>query len=191
MNTKLRKLLDSIDPRFVSDQIESRANEALNSFGKKSGIVDDWEDFTRLLARFFSHVEKKILRINMSRDINFEMDWGRCIRVLHSAFGFNGEKAAFEIARTGVEGGLYMVLKTIAKVMATGYAHNETSARVNQFWESLSVDEKLKFPDEYVAEYGHLLPDELTEKGAFRVKANFPKVLEHHPNVLNRLRGVG
>ena len=86
---------------------------------------------------------------------------------------------------------MYGLLKAVAGRILDKYAGNEISARVNHFWANLSVDEKLVVMDEYLAKYGHLLPSELTEGGAFRIKANFIKVLEEHPRILHRLGRVG
>lgn len=55
-----------------------------------------------------------------------DIDWGRCITHLLKIYGENGEKAAFEMVRTGVEGGIYAVLKRLAKQMAKEYARNES-----------------------------------------------------------------
>jgi hypothetical protein len=95
------------------------------------------------------------------------------------------------MARTGNEGGLYAVLKALAMRMAEQYTRNEVSAKVSFFLDSLSVDEFLAAADEYVSKYRHILPSEMTEKGAGRIKANFEKVLNEHPFVIQRLQMAG
>ncbi|MBW1744312.1 MAG: hypothetical protein JRJ47_12930 [Deltaproteobacteria bacterium] len=106
-------------------------------------------------------------------------------------YGFNGEKAAMEIARTGKEGGIYGILKRIAKQMIEKYAGNEIRAKISHYWHPLSTDEQLDATDEYLEKYGHLFPSELTEGTAVRIKAGFVKVLEQHPHLIMRLRKVG
>ena len=106
-------------------------------------------------------------------------------------YGRSGEKAAFEFSRTGNEGGLYGVLKAVAMRIADDLSKNEIAARVNAFWRSHSPEEVLEASREYLARYGHLLPSELTEASAARIVANFPKVLENHPKLVQRLRRVG
>ena len=95
------------------------------------------------------------------------------------------------MARTGTEGGLYRVLRDMAQTMAADYAENELAARVNSYWNDLSTDEKLAAPDEYLRRFGHLLPSELTEGGAWRVRANFPTVLQEHSRLIQRLSRIG
>jgi hypothetical protein len=106
-------------------------------------------------------------------------------------YGSQGEKAAFEIARTGNEGGLYAVLKALTAQMAEDCAGNEISAQAGRFWQDASAEEKLAVADAYIEKFGHLLPSELTEKGAARLKMHVPKVLEQHPRLIRQLRGIG
>ena len=189
MATKLERLLESIDPTRVFNEKAARVDQAMNSFRITSGRIDRWDEFTETMARFYCHVENKILRID--RACSLEMDWGRCSQLLEKEYGPGGFRAAFEIARTGNEGGLYGLLKAVAGGALDKYVGHEISAQVNHFWDGLSVDEKLSVMDEYLAKYGHLLPSELTEGGAFRIKANFTKVLEKHPLILQRLGRIG
>ena len=189
--TKLDRLLEDIDPARTLDRVSSRADEAVNSFRMQSGIIKDWQGFRAVLTEFYRHVENVILRIPSFRSPSPDIDWGRCCQLLLKEYGPNGEKAAFEIARTGTERGFYGVLKAVARQMINQYGETEISAKISNFWESLSTDEKLAASQEYLNKYGHLLPDELTSGSAARVRANFLKVLEEHPRAMKRLRNIG
>ncbi len=191
MKTELDRLLESIDPVLTLDQVSARVDEALNSFQVESGIIEDWEEFRTVLTGFYCHVENVILRIGPSRSPHPDIDWGRCSRLLIKEYGTNGEKAAFEMVRTGAEGGLHGVLTAAARRMIDDYAGSEIAAKIGNFWEVLSTDEKLAVSEEYLGKYGHLLPSELTGGSAARVRANFPKVLEEHPPTVTRLRNIG
>jgi hypothetical protein len=191
MRTKLDRLLESIDPDITLDQISARVDDALNSFRVKAGIIEDWEGFRTVLAEFFCHLRNYILRMNPSRSVDRDFDWGLCCQLLVKEYGANGEKAAFEMVRTGAERGLYGVLKGLARQMMDEYAGNEITARISNFWEALSTGEKLAASQEYLDKYGRLLPPELTSGSAARIRANFPKVLEEHPRIVKRLRSIG
>ena len=191
MKTKLDRLLESIDPARSLDQVSARVDEAINSFHVKSGIINDWQGFKVTLTEFYRHVENTTLRIRSGFSADPDIDWGRCCQVLMKKFGPNGEKSAFEIARTGTEQGLYGVLKAVARQMISQYAGNEITARILDFWQDLSTDEKLAVSQEYLDKYGHLLPSELTSGSAARIRANFLKVLEEHPRMVKRLRDIG
>ena len=192
MGRGLKELLDSIHPRRTLDQTAGRADEAINTFSAGSSQITDWDEFRRCVIRFAKHVDSKILCIHRMPDMELDYAWGHYSKVLQEAYGrSSGEMAAFEMARTGNEGGLYGVLRKFAKTQAEQYAQNEIQGRISRFWIGLSATQKLKAADEYLAEYGHLLPSELTESGAARVKMNFPKVLAEHPRMMQRLGRIG
>jgi len=191
MGSDLKKLLDSIHPKRTLDQTSGRADEAMNTFSAGSSRITDWDEFRRCLVRFARHVDSKILRARGMPEMDLEYAWGHYSKVLLTAYGRNGEKAAFEMARTGAEGGLKGVLRTFARIQAEQYGQNEIDARISQFWEGLSATEKLRAADDYLAEYGRLLPAELTENGAARLKMNFPRVLAEHPRMMQRLGEIG
>jgi hypothetical protein len=185
MSTKLDKLLENIDPKRTVDETAKRTDNAINTFRFGTSAVASRQDFEDCVAKFFCHVENTTLRAN--RPVNIKMDYGRASRLLAEEYGPSGEHAAFEIASTGAEGGLYAVLKAIAKRMSEQYTRNEIAAKVTGYWNGLSNDEKLAAPTEYLKKYGHLLPRELTEGSAPRIRANFMQVLEQHPFMLQRL----
>jgi len=189
--TTLDELLQSIHPNRTLDQVDARADEAVNSFPLEAATIADWDDFRRCLSRFLAHVENYVLRLSAYPTISHEFSWSRCTRLLMKAYGPNGEKAALDMARTGVQGGLYAVLKAMASHIEAEYAGNEITARVHTYWNSLSAEEKWAAATKYLAEYGHLLPTDLTEASAARLRADFPSVLEQHPRLLRRFGRVG
>jgi len=191
MSTKLDRVLESIDPRRTLDEVARRVDEAINTFCPPGGQITRWDEFRACLIQFLHHVESRVLRLSQPWSMGTDSDWGRCVQFLMRAYGANGEKTAFEMARTGNEGGLYGVLKKMAQTIGEHYAENEVSAKVLFYWNGLSIPEKLAAADEYLGKYGHLLPSELTEGSAARVRVNLPKVLEEHPRMLRGLRGVG
>ncbi len=191
MASRLEQLLDSLDPDRTLNEVARRADEAINTFPSPGSQITDWDEFFRCLARFHQHLDARILRLREEVRGAEEFYRGRCVHLLTQAFGPRGDKAAFEMARTGAEGGLYAVLKRVAQAVVGQYAENELGARVGHYWNELSTEEKLAAPDEYLRRYGHLLPSELTEGGAGRIRADFPKVLREHPRIIQRLRQIG
>ena len=75
--------------------------------------------------------------------------------------------------------------------MIEEYAQNRITYAIYNYWENLTVEEKLAAPDEYLHKYGHLLPSETTEGNAPRIKFFFTKMLEEHPKIISRLRRIG
>lgn len=190
MQTKLDQLLASISPENTIVETYNRANEAINTF-QASARIEKWDDFRYCMARFLQHIDFRVLRLSKPVDIAFDHYLSWFPHVLMNVYGPNGEKAAFEMARTGNEGGLYSVIKAVAMHQAEEYSQNEISAKVGAYLDRLSVDEQLDACSEYISKYGHLLPSEITEANAIRIRANFRKVLEKHPRLLLKFHSLG
>jgi len=191
MPTKLDMLLQSIDPTRTLDKVAGDVDRAINSFSMRRALISAWDEYVSFFADFYRHIETVVLRVSGGSPNNREFQWGQCIRLLNKAFGPSGYKAAFEMVRTGKEGGLYRVLKTVADLMGEQYAQNEIAARISYYWDGLTLDEKLAASDEYLRKYGHLLPGELVGASAARIRAEFLKVLEEHPKMIQRMRQIG
>ena len=193
MITRLDQLLDSIHPGRTLEEIDRRADNAINSFPAGAAQISDWLEFRACLVRFMRHVENTVPcgQSGCPDAADTDFLWGRCCQILIREYGPNGEKAAFEMTRTGNDGGLYAVLKRISRSISKRFSDNEIQAKVHHYWGGLSVEERLKAADEYLAKHGHLLPSELTEASAARISTNLPKVLHEHPKMMQRLRGIG
>lgn len=191
MTTSLDRLLEAIDPSRTLDQTQARADQAINTFALHEAIVQELPGFRKVMVEFLYHLEYHILRLRTSVRMSGDFNWNRCVQVLVQEFGKEGEKAAFEMARTGSEGGLLAVQRRMALRVAETYTRNEISARVYDYWNHLSVPQMLDASSEYLEKFGHLLPSDLTEGSAARLRANLPRVLEEHPFLIQRLRAVG
>lgn len=188
MQTELDKLLSSISPEETIVKTFNRANEAINAFCPRSALIENWEEFKCCMADFLRHVGKYSLRLRWPIDVSSDYYWLLCARVLREVYGSSGEKAAFEMARTGNDGGLNAVLRSIAMHVSEDYVKREIQARVNAYLKSLSNDQQLAASSEYLAKHGHLLlPSEMTEASAGRIRAEFRKVLEKHPWLLLKI----
>jgi S-adenosylmethionine:diacylglycerol 3-amino-3-carboxypropyl transferase len=143
------------------------------------------------MGRFLQHLDAIIFRLREPVDVPISYYWQRCVPLLLDLYGRNGEKASFDMSRSGTDGGLYAVLRAVASKVAEQYAARDVSTRVLNYWNSLNVEEQLASATEYLNKYGHLLPAEVTEGSAARIRANFHRVLEEHPQILRRLRRVG
>lgn len=189
MKTKLDKLIEQIDPSRTLNEVSSRVDEAVNRFACSIGSINDYNRFEQVLSQFVRHVDNQVL--HMPSDFApSSYDWAKCVRILEKEYGDQGHKVAFEMASTGIAGGLYEVLKRVAYHLAYDFAQNEISARVYFFWNDLSMDEKFAAIDEYANKFGKFLPESYVEGSAVFLKMNFTKVLEEHPRMIKRLRNT-
>jgi hypothetical protein len=190
MTTKLELLLLDIDPSRTIDAVNARVDRAINSFHVPAGVVTDHHQFQDMMTRLFVHIECGVLSISTPRAVH-KMDWCRCYRMLGQIYGSEGEYGAAQKAISGHDGGLYSVIRNLGKQMASEYAHNEIAARVAAHWRGWTTEEKLGASAEYVARFKRFLPDDVTEQGAARLRVFFPRFLENHPFLVQKVGRVG
>ena len=191
MRTKLDQLLADLDPQQTIEWIFRGADRALNTFPMPNGCIEAWPDFAASMGRFRRHVFNHIVGTKGDEAGSVEFNWGFAAQILRKEYGANGDKTAFDLARTGNEGGLYGVFRKVANRMAAETATNLIAVLVGRWWNQLTVEERCQVADEYLARVGHLLPSEITEDGAMRVRVNILGFLKEHPWLVLRHRRVG
>lgn len=191
MTTKLEKLLSKIGPSRTYNDVSVRVDQAFNSFVMPRYSITSHEEYENVMADFCRHIEKNTLKPGSGAPDDREFYWVKCLKFIEKAYSPNGYQTVYTIVRTGKEGGLYQVLKKIADLMAEEFAQKQINYEIYTYWDGLTVDEKLAASDEYIRNYGHLLPNEMTEGNAPRIKAFFCKVLEEHPKIIRKMRRIG
>jgi G3E family GTPase len=192
MATELDRLLASISPEKTIAETFNRANHAINTFPVSRGQITEWNEFMHFMSEFARHLDFHILRLRGPVAISSDQYWQQCAApALNGVYGSSGTKAAFEMARTGNGGGLYAVLMAVSMHVAEDYAKREIAAKVGTHLQRLSAQQQLDACSEYLSKYGSLLPSELTEASAARIRADFQKVLQRHPWLLKKTHEVG
>ena len=190
MTTKLESFLNDISPEETIERAQAAVSSSLNSISISSGKIDTWDEFKELMAELYCLVESNMIGLEKPRSINLSMDWGRCSDLLFKKYGHGGDQTAFDIAQSGVEGGLYAVMKYVAEALAQQFTTNWIGVRIGEFWDNLSLEERLAVPLEYLEKYRHILPQEILEKNPSLFAANFYRFLEHHPQMIKGLKNI-
>ncbi len=185
MATKLEVLHDENDPSRTIDKGEKSIRNALSSYHREQDTVGSWEEHKACLAEMMQTGRNAVLNLADDFSNDLEQNYHEAIHYLEREY--STIQAVYDIMKTGAEGGIYKILRTLARLMAEDYSQNEIKARVAAYWSRLSVDEKLAAPDEYVEKYQDILPQK-TKEETVRLKIAFSKVLEEHPRMLKRLR---
>ena len=191
MPTKLDQLLNAIHPSKTIDPIEKRLNQALANFNPGKNVVSSWEEYHEVLAEFVRQARNIALNAPSNAGHNIEINFGEALRYLRDDYPGNTLQVVYQIVSTGAEGGLYQILKTIARRMAEEFSQNEITSRVVEYWDSISTDEKLAAPHEYIKKYQNVLPRQIVDGDNVRFRGFFWKVLEQHPRMLKQVQELG
>jgi len=187
MSTRLEELLESIDPSRTIDRVSAAVDDAFNSFRSRNPIrtFDDYEEY---MSKYVQHIEQIVLNFKSNDPYDRQFFWTRYSNLVNSRNDPDAWKWNYEKITTGQDGGLYKILKDVAAMILEDRSKREISARIGNFWNSLTNDEKLDTVDEFVHLLGHLLPTKYTGGNAAYLKMNFPRVLESYPQLLMELR---
>lgn len=185
---KLDILLKKISPTMTIDKNDRFMDQATNRFRYGTSAVRNRKDFQVYFARFYCYLEN--ISFKRNRNLNEKFDFHRCIQVFRDTYGLKGEHVAFEIALTGVDGGIYSLMKLIAKKTSEKYSRNQIRAIVDKFLSHLSFDETLSVAGEYKRKFGRFLPFSYANGSVALLAANLQKILEEHPFMIKRMRQV-
>jgi len=188
MATKLQKLLVSIEPERISQQTLNRTFKAINSFLDPVEI-SSWESFKYYMLIFLEYLDENA-QLFEPVYIFVGNPWDRCDRLFTHIYGNNGQEVAFDIARTGKDGGLDAVTKAVALHLVDEYTKNEITARIDCYWQSLSLEQRVRASSEYISKYGHLFRTDFKGENTVHILANFPKVLEKHSRMFKESEAV-
>ena len=186
MATKLEILLEQIDPVNTIDKEEKRLNQAIESFNRGRNTVQSWEEFDQCLADFVRIAFQHATTIqNIPGEDEFL--YSLAMDYLKQEFPNDTQNTVYDIMSTGAEGGVYKIIKLISRFMAEQFSQRIISSYVLDYWESLSVNEQLAAPDEYVQIYKDILPKRIVQNNA-RLKLRFWEVLKKHPSMIKAIR---
>jgi len=191
--SKLDDLLNKIDPRVTIDRCDALLDRALNSYAYPGNNVNSIDQFKRIVGDFYWHVESTMLGVGKSIVMDEEMSQGFAYQILSEIYGSHGMNAGFSMAQSGVEDGLYGVLKKMGQAISKKHMENQIRVAVAQFINELMDDLDLydQCVAEYARKYARILPPEYLENDAVDLKINFRQALENHPYLIKRMRGIG
>lgn len=184
MSTRLERHLQNIVA--IPERIDRYRDAALNGLPPPPALITNKEQLFSLLAQVYCHLQSTMLGIG-TQVPNWQLHLSDCLRLLHKEHGENALQTVFDIARTGAQGGVRQLIRTIADLYSHQYAEELVSMAVEAYASNRTGEEFLADAAEYVRNYRHILPVEITEGPAARIHANFKKALKQHPFVVRQL----
>ena len=178
MATKLERLLEKIDPKNTIDKIERSLNHAVSTYRRDKNTVDSWDECKPCLVKMFQHLHSNLFKFPK------ELEFDQALYQLEKEYG--NYQTVFEIMQSGAEGGVNTILRTLARLMAEQYSRHQIELYVTDYWNSLSVDEKMAASDEYLKIYKDILPGDSLDY--IRLQPFFDQALQEHPFILKKIR---
>jgi hypothetical protein len=187
----LDTFLQMIDPSVVIDPVQRRADEAFNSYWFASISFSDRAGFECIISDFFWHLERAIMEIDNSTFYSLEL-WAlptESLQVLQELYGFRGPEIAFERANSGVDGGLYRVLRDMTDHQVKRHVDKQIRYLVQVHRWSFS-DGLIPAASEYQRRFQHLMPELKTHR-PMELATRLEELLINHPWMIKRMRSLG
>jgi len=192
MAKTLHQLLNRIDPERSINYIERRVHRALASFHVPFHRIRSHRQLRLLLAYF----EYRLTHWPDADPKQFPMEeaskwYATVYQRMRARYGEMPETTVMHIAQTGVEGGIYGVLKKIADHYIYEQSRKDVKEAVDEFWRAQSLGQKRDAISQYWRRYRRtLLPGDIRSPDDWRLKGNFPSVLRKHPNLVRNRRRI-
>lgn len=184
MRNELQMMLEQLVEKHR--QVELQINDRFNAFQMpEASRVTSLQEFEDLTARLYWSLVCPALSTQLPA---LKLHAGHApALLLEREYGANAHLHAFDIARSGAEGGLWGILQTLARLTQEQMFERLSLVVVTSYWQSTSAEQLVKDAHDYLKEYGHLMPGEMTEGSQAFLLGNFRKVLLEHPNLIRKL----
>lgn len=190
---RLKQLLDSIDPQRTADGLQQRADRVFNAFTLSSARARSGSAMRDILVRFWRKMRAGVLDIDeawLPRDD--QHDWDRCQEILRRIYRRpDGWRVAAEVATTGVDSGLYGVLRRVANQIVLDRVRELVSQGVQSLWWRIPFETRLSIIAEYLQAYRPVLAPHLRDRDPAELHDSFPTILMEHPFTVRHFRRIG
>lgn len=190
MSLLFNQLMERLSPDRTIHDVQSRVNLAINSYSSGPVRIDTQQAFMDDLERFASHVHSSCFGDAAAWYGQNVSHGGRCTYWLREIYGSSGERAAFRIARSGAEGGLLGIRRRLAEHLAKGWIANQIGAIVSECLSQLDFHGRAALAQEYLANFGHLLPLAIRTASETELNIHLQPLLERHPYLILEMRSV-
>ena len=174
-----------LDKVAISIRAFKILNQLLTENNRLKRIIQNSESDTDVLIEMKKWALENLSRNPDALDYIFK---GETMMLLDEIYGENGRAIAFNMAKKGIDGGLYQVLKSLG----SHYTQKRVKARIQGavigFLGGYDYEGLQALSEEYIARFGHILPSEMKEKGGYWLIKNFEHVLCQHPHIIKQFR---
>ncbi|MBI4659760.1 MAG: hypothetical protein HY735_13045 [Verrucomicrobia bacterium] len=190
MRKELADLLQDLVQRHR--RVERQIDERFNQFKMPaSNRITDYVEFQEIVTRFFWQLYRPEVDIRAHWGEDHEFLGAQAFQLLQRAYGPSAMDRAFDLARSGAEGGTLEVLRKLAGLVQELFLENQAAGLVDRYWTVSSAERLTEDAKAYLERFQDILPGDLTEGSGAAIRANFRKVLLEHPKLILRLQRIG
>jgi hypothetical protein len=187
MRKEFHKLLADLVGKYQT--VDRQINARFIQFPMPtSNVIFDQKAFADLITRFFWHLFCPELNIKSTWDQHHSYVEQRAFELLKREYGSHAKIRTFEIARSGVEEGLWSIMETTKRLVMEEFFQNQTAGLISHYWETSKPEQLLQDAQDYINTYNRMLPGEMIEGSGAAILVNFRLILLKHPSMVDKLR---
>lgn len=186
--TKLKLLLQEIEYDNKWKTYELKIEEVISNFNLTENTLKTYSEYRQLLAKFTRQIWSVFFdNPNSISHIDDSILITKAIETLKITYHKDTDLVVFKIINSGAEGGVYQVLKTLAKNWKTSLYNQHIELIVNKFVESLTWQERENAAKEYLNEFKDILPSNF-RNDPLQVAVSLKNILIEHPRMMKRIK---
>lgn len=186
--TKLELLLKKIEYNNKWVNYEQKIEEVISKYNLKENTINTYSEYRKLLADFMKQIWSAFFdnpnSINLLEDHFLII---KAIEALKITYHKDTDLVVFKIMKSGAEGGVYQILKTLTKNWITSLFNQHIELIVNKFVESLTWQERENTAKEYLNEFKDILPSNF-RNDPLQVAVSLKNILIEHPQMMKRIK---
>jgi len=179
-----------LDPQVLAEQIEIRHHEMRENFILNNFVVKNYNEFVEIISTFYEKQYLCTYGINDKSIIPEYISKNKAISILDDSFKSQGGfEYAYNIARTGMDGGLKAILDKIYEIVLRdereNYIGNVFQKVLGLKWES-----RVELMRQYVAKFKDYIPEGTDIKNMDRLAVNCEAYIRNHCEMMGRMRNL-
>ena len=173
-------LLAALDERRLAQQVSLKHDEARVSYPLNGNTVANFDEFTNVIADYYNHQFTRC--VSHGGALPRSEAAGRAKEILEHAYRRrNGDiVAAFNDARDGTNGGLRVILDTIAEGIKTESAERYIREMFDKHVAPNSWDDKVEIIRQFIAQCGANLASSIDANRPERYAQNYQELVRSY-----------
>lgn len=181
----LRGLLIALDEQTITEKVSARHDLARERYKVSSLTISSYPAFMRLITDYVTYH----IRATGMGDMPSYAANSRGMTILEFAFqSLGGIAGAYEVARTGLRGGIITILNTLVEVLKREDEQFYIAAQLRSYCNFLSFNDRVSLMEQYLNRFARNLPSGVSPRTALELAANYEEVIETHMAVIRNIR---
>jgi hypothetical protein len=186
----IEALLEEIDERTIAKKVGIPNDEARISFALKSNTVDNFDEFSRIIGDYYNHHFKQC--VSRGGELSTSEASGRAKEVLEREYRRRAGDVvtAFNDAHDGTNGGLRVVLDTIAESIKAESVERYIRDVFDRHVTPNEWDEKVEIIRQFINQTGVGVDSSINKAQPEQYAQNYQELIRSYVNGLQRTSSI-